>query len=384
MFIAKILPSIIDAPPQLFRDTDSPFMSLAFWRALEDCGAVSPDRGWWARHVLLCDEHDEPLALMPLFAKNHNRGEYVFDHAWAHAYAENGLEYYPRLVTSVPFTPVVGERVWLAVGVELSEVAPALFNAAQAIAKEINASSWHGLFFDEPSIAVLEQQLGSVLAIRHNCQFLWVDDGYVNFDVFLNALTTKRRKNIRNERRKIALSGITCRFIEGADISPDDWTFFTRCYARTYAVRGQKPYLSQAFFERIGRDMPQSLVLEIASDNMGEPIAAALFFKDATTLYGRYWGAVLDVDCLHFEVCYYQGIEYALRHGLSRFDPGTQGEHKLTRGFAPIYTQSVHWLAHSGFMGAVKDFVAREKIGIDDYYQSALEALPYKKPLYEA
>ena len=180
------------------------------------------------------------------------------------------------------------------------------------------------------------------------------------------------------EREKVSAQGITCHWLEGHAISQDDWQFFYQCYQNTYHIRGQKPYLTLEFFTQLGATMPDSLALVIAQDANQNPIAAALFFKDEQTLYGRYWGATCDVDCLHFEVCYYQGIEYAIQHGLSWFDPGTQGEHKLIRGFAPVLTHSMHWLAEPAFMAAVTDFTVREQVGVEAYFEEAKGCLPYK------
>lgn len=374
----QILHSIADAPVELFTQNHSPFLSRAFWLALEHSGAVSAERGWWAQHLLLFDDEEQAIALMPLFIKNHNRGEYVFDHAWAQAYANNGLDYYPRLVTAVPFTPVTGARVWLRAGIDLSDALPYLLQGAQQIAAQLEASSWHGLFIEAQDASVF-QQSGMPMALRRGCQFLWTDKGFGDFDGFLATMTAKRRKTIKAERAKIARAGISCTFIEGVDICADDWAFFYACYERTYHVRGQRPYLNQAFFEQLGREMSQQIVLQMAQQANGERIAAALFFKDDQTLYGRYWGALADVDCLHFEVCYYQGIAYALAQGLHYFDPGTQGEHKLLRGFSPVFTQSVHWLRDEQFMRAVQHYVEREQRGVSEYFEEALAALPFKK-----
>lgn len=372
-----ILSSIADAPTSLFNQAVSPFLKRAFWLALEQSGAISVENGWWARHILLLDDESQPLALMPLFSKNHHRGEYVFDYAWAKAYDEHGLDYYPRLVSCVPFTPVAGARVWLAAGVELKDVSALLLQAVRQLAQKLGASSWHGLFLSDENLSSF-QECGDKTAHRTGCQFLWTNESYGDFDGFLTTMTAKRRKMIKAERNKIAKLQIECRFIEGNDISSDDWAFFYACYERTYHVRGQMPYLNLPFFEQIGRELPESVVLQIAHDANGQALAAALFFKDNETLYGRYWGAMGEVDCLHFEVCYYQGIEYALAQNLRYFDPGTQGEHKLLRGFSPVLTHSLHWLNHPQFMQAVLNYVERERVGVMDYYDEATLALPFK------
>lgn len=374
----SIVQHIQDIPAELWPQGGSPFMQRAFWQALEDSMAIGPQSTWLGQHLLLKDQHGHALAALPLFAKSHHRGEYVFDHAWADAYARYGLDYYPRLVTSAPFTPVTGPRVLLAQGVALIEVWPPLFAGIQQVAAQLGASSWHGLFVDEPTRQALLASTPQ-LAERVGCQFLWQDQHYGSFDGYLAALNAKRRKNIKIERAKVAAQGIRCVWKQGAALTSEDWQFFKRCYEMTYRVRGQRPYLNQAFFEQIGRDMPNSLALAMAIDTDDQPIAAALFFQDEHTLYGRYWGALAEVDCLHFELCYYQGIEYALSRGLQYFDPGTQGEHKLIRGFAPVLTHSLHWLAEPAFMAAIEDYVAREKVSVQGYFDSAVQALPFKK-----
>ncbi|WP_162845199.1 GNAT family N-acetyltransferase [Hydromonas duriensis] len=373
----RVITSVKQAPPEIFAQSKTPFMSQAFWQALEDSDAISPERGWWAQHLLLHNEAQQPIALLPLFAKNHHRGEYVFDQNWAQAYKENGLNYYPRLVSCIPFTPVTDERIWLANGIDLEDVLPMFVQGIKQLATQQSASSWHTLFLTQADAATFAKNQPK-LAFRQGCQFLWTDHKFDNFDGFLSQMTAKRRKTIKAERNKIHQMGISCHFIEGKDIQADDWIFFYQCYQRTYHVRGQSPYLSLAFFEQIGLTMPNNVVLEIAQDSLGKKIAAALFFKDADTLYGRYWGSLSDVACLHFEVCYYQGITYALAQGLTHFDPGTQGEHKLLRGFSPVLTHSAHWLAHPQFMQAIHEYTELERQHIGEYHRDAMVALPFK------
>ncbi len=374
------LASVREIPTELWSATQ-PFLRHAFWQALEDSGAIGAQSSWLGQHIVLRTANGQPLAALPLFVKNHNRGEYVFDHAWADAYRRYGLDYLPRLVTSVPFTPVTGQRVLLANQVELSIVWPLLAQAIVALAERLQASSWHGLFVDQALSTVATSQVvaGFSVAARLNCQFLWQDQGYSDFDGFLAALTAKRRKSIKVERAKVAAQGVTCRWMQGAELTEVDWDWFYQCYAMTYRVRGQQPYLQASFFKQLGREMPEALALAQAIDAAGVPIAAALFVQDEQTLYGRYWGALVEVDCLHFELCYYQGIAYALQRGLRYFDPGTQGEHKLIRGFAPVYTESLHWLREPAFMAAITDFVQRERVAVEGYYQSTLQALPFKQ-----
>lgn len=378
----QVVESVRDFPESFWCGQSTPFMRRAFWLALEDSDAIGTKTGWFAQHLIVF-RNQEPVAAFPVFVKTHNRGEYVFDHTWAQAYARHGLDYYPRLVTSVPFTPVTGSRVLLAKDVALIDVLPTLLQAIQALAQKYGASSWHGLFLNHDLLQAYRDVSFSnpqtpKLAERINVQFLWENKSYSDFASFLNGLTAKRRKSIRVERDKVSAQDISCRWLEGCDINDADWQFFYHCYQTTYHIRGQRPYLSQAFFNQLGASMPDALVLVIAQDANQNPIASALFFKDEQTLYGRYWGALRDVDCLHFEVCYYQGIEYAIQHDLRWFDPGTQGEHKLIRGFAPVFTHSMHWLAEPAFMDAVMDFTIRERVGVEAYFEEAMGCLPYK------
>jgi len=362
----RTLAAITDAPATLWESAgDYPFLSLPFLAALEQSGAVSKATGWTPRHLLL-EEEGKALALLPLYRKTHNRGEYVFDHGWAEAYQHHGLDYYPRLVSSIPFTPVPGPRCLLAPGVSLEAAGPALLAGVRAEATACGASSWHGLFLPPDWQALCEQQ---GLALRRGCQFAWQDQGYGGFEGFLQALTSKRRKSEQ---------GVSCRRLGGAELTEEHWDFFYRCYQQTYAEHGQRPYLSRAFFGAIAGSMPQQLLLVLAEAH-GQPAAAALFFHDKTTLYGRYWGALANVDCLHFEACYYQGIEYCLERGLQHFDPGTQGEHKLSRGFGPVLTCSAHWLAEPAFMAAVQRFVQEEETYVRAYQQDALQHLPFRQ-----
>ncbi len=378
----QIVETVRDFPESFWSGQSTPFMQRAFWLALEDSKAIGSQTGWFGQHLIVFRDQ-EPVAALPLFVKTHNRGEYVFDHAWAQAYARHGLDYYPRLVTSVPFTPVTGSRILLAKDIVVTDVFPTLLQGIQVLAKKYGASSWHGLFLNQDFLQAyrdvgFSNPEAPKLAERMNVQFLWENKNYADFALFLNVMTAKRRKSIRVEREKVAVQGISCHWLEGAEIEDVDWQFFYRCYQNTYHVRGQKPYLSQAFFKQLGASMPDALALVIAQDADQNSIASALFFKDEHTLYGRYWGAICDVDCLHFEVCYYQGIEYAIQHELRWFDPGTQGEHKLIRGFAPVLTHSLHWLAESAFMDAVIDFTVRERVGVEAYFNEAMGCLPYK------
>lgn len=367
---------------------DTPFMQFAFWQALFDSRAIGAGSDWLAMFALVKDEAGALVLAMPVFVKDHHQGEYVFDHAWAEAFGRYRLDYYPRLVTSVPFTPVTGARVWLAQGEILT---PALWQvltqAIDQLAIPLKASTWHGLFLPR-ELTEVDALLEAPHETRLGCQFMWFNqnshgDKLQDFDDFLGILTAKKRKSIKVERQKVAAQGLTCRTKLGAEITAEDWHVFYQCYAMTYLVRGRRPYLSLDFFERIGQSMPEQLMLAQALDPDGSVVACALFFYDAirevSTLYGRYWGSLAEYDSLHFELCYYQGIEFAIHQGLLRFDPGTQGEHKLIRGFRPVLSYSLHRVYDTRFLPAIRHYCDEERSGVLGYYQAALDAVPFNQ-----
>jgi uncharacterized protein len=345
----------------------NPFLRHEYLHALLETGCAGARTGWQPQFLLL--ERAGTLAgAMPLFVKTHSRGEYVFDWAWADAYARHGLAYYPKLLCAVPFTPVRGPRL-LAADVAAREV---LAGGALAAAREF--SSLHVLFAPQAEAALLERR---GMLLRRTVQFHWRNAGYADFDDFLARLSRQRRKNIRQERRRVREAGITFRWLQGTEIGARDWEFFYRCYANTYAAHGNRPYLSQEFFLRIGAAMPENLLLVVA-ERGGAPIAAALDVMSGDALYGRYWGALEHVPLLHFEACYYQAIEFAIARGLARFEGGAQGEHKLFRGLMPEETLSAHWLAHPRFARAIEDYLAREAQGIAQYVNELHEHTPFK------
>ena len=342
-----------------------PFLQPAFFSALEHSGSVSPARGWLPCHV-----QDEDF-WMPLYLKSHNRGEYVFDHAWAEAYARHGLDYFPRLVTAVPFSPLTGPRWRGTLPLEwLREQLPQL-------AAQHSASSWHLLFPDAETRAALADW---PLVSRQACHFRWFNRGYADFEAFLARLTSRRRKSIRRERTRLVQAGIRIEEALGEAIPADWWPTFYQCYAATYLKRGQRPYLNEAFFQQLASSpLAAQQWLVRALDARGEVLAMAYYLFDSHTLYGRYWGARHEVDGLHFELCYYRGMEFCLRHGLAEFDPGVQGEHKILRGFEPVITWSLHWLREPAFQRAVADFCAREAEYVQAYQQEARTLLPYRE-----
>jgi uncharacterized protein len=344
-----------------------PFMRHEFLSALIETGCAAGRSGWLPQFLLL-RRAGALAAAMPLFAKSHSYGEYVFDWAWADAHERNGVAYYPKLLSAVPFTPVRGTRLLAAGDAERR----ALAGAALELARE--SSSLHVLF-PQAEEAELLREAGMML--RRSVQFHWTNEGFADFDAFLARMNHARRKNIRQERRRVREAGVECRWLEGAAIEPHHWEFFNRCYRSTYSAHRSSPYLSLAFFRRIGAALPQHLALLIAERD-ARPVASSLFFKDQQTLYGRYWGALEHVPLLHFECCYYQAIELAIARGLARFEGGAQGEHKIFRGLLPVETLSAHWLAHPRFARAVQQFLERESAGVERYVDELCDHSPFK------
>lgn len=353
---------------------DYPFVHHAFLQALEASGAVSAETGWQPRHLLGFDGEQLVLAL-PLYAKEHSFGEYVFDWAWADAYERLGLSYYPKLLTAIPFTPCSGPRLRLAPTLDAADAWPQVLAFLQAQCHTGGFSGWHCLFTQEDTPELL-LSLGAPQ--RLGCQFHWYNRNYNSFDDFLATLTSRKRKNINKERRRVAEQGFTFSHHGGNELTETDWRFFFDLYRLTYLKRsGHTGYLNLDFFLRLGQSLPEHCLM-IKAHLEGQAVAAALFIHDATTLYGRYWGCLAEFDFLHFETCYYQGIDYIIAKKLSRFDGGAQGEHKIARGFEPVITASNHWLADERLAAAVEDFVTREAEGVKDYAQACRIHLPYK------
>lgn len=345
----------------------NPFLRHEFLSALIDTGCVNARSGWAPRFLVL-EREGRLAAAMPLFVKSHSYGEYVFDWAWADAYERHGVDYYPKLLCAVPFSPITGPRL-LATDDDDRRI---LLRAALQAAREF--SSLHVLF-PTANEARLLQDAG--LLLRRSVQFHWRNADYADFEDFLSRLSHAKRKNIRQERRRVREAGVTFRWLRGAQIERADWEFFYRCYRRTYAAHYSHPYLSLDFFVRLGSNLSAHTLLIIA-ERAGQSIAAAFNVVAENTLYGRYWGALEHVPLLHFEACYYQAIEFAIANGLDTFEGGAQGEHKLFRGLLPVETLSAHWLAHPRFARAVEDYLARETRGIAHYVNELNEHSPFK------
>ncbi len=349
-----------------------PFLDHAFLELAEHTGSVSPDAGWTPRHLALRDRGHLRAAL-PLYEKSHSWGEFVFDWAWARAYEQAGFDYYPKLVSAVPFTPAPSTRILRAPGDDAA--ADRLLRAAIGLAKDSGCSSVHVLFPVEDEITVFEQ---NGFLVRKDCQFHWHNRGFASFDDFLATFTSAKRKKARRDRRRVADGGIRFRRLTGRDLDGDTWSDVYALIARTFMLRGSLPYFNQAFFEGLGEALPDN-VLVILADKDGRTIAAAVFFESDTALYGRYWGSDGHYDALHFETCYYQGIDYCIEKGLQRFEPGTQGEHKIARGFAPVPTWSAHWLAHPQFADAIGRYLDQEGRHVDRYMEAVDGHTPFRR-----
>jgi predicted N-acyltransferase len=354
----------------LARESANPFVRYEFLHALHSTGCASAKTGWEPRYLTLW-RGDALLAAAPLYRKRHSYGEYVFDWAWADAHERHGLPYYPKWLCAVPFTPVPGPRL-LAVD---EPARAALAAALHRHAADSRLSSLHVLFLPQDDA---ERLAALGLMTRRSVQFHWINRGYASFDDYLAALTQPKRKKVRAERRKVADAGLHFERKVGTEIDEADWAVFARCYALTYAAHHSTPYLTHAFFLELARAMPEALLLVIARRGR-RPVAAALALFDGARLYGRYWGTLEHVPCLHFEASYYQMIEFAIERGLTVFEGGAQGEHKLARGFEPVTTYSSHWLAQPAFSAAVQRHLQREHGGIEAYLdeldeRSALKA----------
>ena len=348
-----------------------PFLRHAFLSTLEDSGSVGGRSGWQPAHRLFRDAAGRLLAALPAYLKTHSYGEYVFDWAWADACRRAGIRYYPKLLCAVPFTPVGGARL-----LGEAEAAGALLDALTGELGEQGLSGLHVNFTDPPADALLAGREGWLQ--RLGCQFHWFNRDYRDFQDFLDALASRKRKQLRKEREQVAGQGIEFDWREGHQLDEAEWDFVHACYANTYRVRGQAPYLTRSFFSLLAERMPETIRVVLAR-RAGRPLAMAFSLVGGDSLYGRYWGCLAEFDRLHFETCFYQGIDYALAHGLRRFDAGAQGEHKLVRGFEPVITRSWHYLLHPGLRRAVAEFLREEEAGVLAYADEARGQLPYRR-----
>ena len=352
-----------------------PFLRHEFLFALETEDCLGERFGWLPRHLTAWDERDRLVGAVPLYLKFNSYGEFVFDWAWADAYERHGLSYYPKLVSASPYTPATGPKLLLASQAP-PETRSFLIAAAMTLAERLKVSSVHWLFTLSDETTALET---AGLMRRVGCQFHWENAGYADFDAFLATLTSSKRKNIRKERRQVADANIDFRLLDGKAATERDWAIFHQLYESTFHRRGGIPTLSLGFFRSIAESMPEAVLLVLAEHDK-RPVAAAFCLVGHDTLYGRHWGCSEHFDKLHFEACYYQGLAYCIEHGLARFEPGAQGEHKIARGFLPTATLSAHWLADERFSQAIAKHLDYERHGMQDYMQEMLARSPYRAP----
>ncbi|MBC2770489.1 GNAT family N-acetyltransferase [Pusillimonas minor] len=346
-----------------------PLASHAFLHALEASGCASLETGW-DPHYLLLKRNGQLAGAMPLFVKYHSRGEYVFDHAWARAFMQHNLPYYPKLLSAIPFSPVPGPRLLARSPADRTMLA----QAAVSLAQQNALSSLHILFPDDADQAALRE---AGFMFRETVQFHWHNNNYGTIDDFLAGMTQQKRKKLKQDRKKVAAAGITFKWLRGNEITADDLAFFYRCYERTYHEHGNAPYLNADFFERIWRTMGDQLLLVLAHRDE-TPVACAFNIIGEERLYGRYWGTTEFVSGLHFETCYLQAIEYCIAHQIKVFEGGAQGEHKLSRGMLPVKTWSAHWVRDARFAQAIANFLDEETRAVDHYAEALVEHSPFR------
>lgn len=358
-----------------FDHDDDPFVSRAFLGTAEKVGAGGTAMGWQAQHLALYDDN-VLIGLLPLYLRTHSFGDFSRDWNWASAWQRAGLDYYPKLVSGMPYTPSPGPRLLVRQGIDREPVATALIEAALEATRRLNASSWQCLFVEEDDRARLA---AAGLLLRRGVQFHWFNRAYRDFDNFLTRFTADKRKKLKRERRLVRESGLRLVARHGDEIDVPLWHIIHRQYRDTFARYGNHPAFPVEFFIEAGALLARRMVVFIAFRDE-TPVASAICYRDANTLYGRHWGTAIDMPGLHFELCYYQGIEYCIRHGLQGFEPGAQGEHKLARGFEPVATWSAFWIAHPGMRRAVADFIVREDSAMQDYEAETATHLPFKSP----
>lgn len=375
----RTISQIIDIPAKCWNGLegglDNPFIRHEFLLALEQHGCVGDKWGWHPRHLIVEDDEGRLIGAMPLYIKDNSYGEFVFDWSWADAYQQAGLRYYPKLVSGIPYSPVTGPRLLVAAGADRVDVKQRLGQAALEYARDEGLSSLHILFTEEEDTAALE---ALQMMRRTGTQFHWFNRGYGSFDDYLATFTSSKRKKLKRERRRVVEQEIEIEVLDGHQATAEQWQAFTRFYLATFDKHWGHATLNEGFFRQLGETLPDSIVLVMAK-HRGKYVAAALSLRSHDTLYGRHWGCREEFHSLHFELCYYQGLDYCIAHGLSRFEPGAQGEHKVGRGFEPVPTWSAHWLANPQFASAVKNYLAHEHESMQEYMEELKGHLPYKR-----
>jgi len=360
----------------LLNDINYPFLKHDFLQLLENTNCVGAKTGWIPLHITVSKDNSL-LAAMPLYLKSHSQGEFVFDHSWANAFYQHGLDYYPKLVSSIPHTPASGPRFLIKEGENKKELFEMIKEGVKSIAAKNNISSWHILFPMEEEVDFYDD---SNLSIRKNAQFIWFNKNFESFEDYISSFRARHRKNVKKERDKIKKQDLILETFSGENLSYDLLNKFYKFYLSTNIKRsGFSGYLTKQFFLNFPSTLFKNLVIVFAKKkNTDEMVGGSLFFRDNKNLYGRYWGCIEEFDCLHFECCYYQGIDYCIKNKLQKFDPGVQGEHKIKRGFSPTETYSAHWIADERFREAIEDFVNKEERHINYYLEDAKKLLPFK------
>lgn len=355
---------------------DQPFLRHEFLAALERHGCVGEAYGWLPRHVIAYDAAGRVAGAVPLYLKYNSYGEFVFDWAWADASERAGMAYYPKLVAAVPYTPVTGPRLLVRPDADRAAVVRALTGQAQVVAEQTGASSLHWLFTDSRDT---EQLVQHGYLRRTGCHFHWHNRGYRSFEDYLSRMRSRKRKKILRERRHVREAGIHMHILHGGEVSAQQWRLMHHFYRSTFERKSGIPTLSLDFFQEISRTMGEQLVLVFAYHG-GKAVAGAIMLRGERALYGRHWGCLAEFNSLHFETCYYQGIDYCIEHGLDLFEPGAQGEHKISRGFLPAYTWSAHWIADAGFRAAIQRYLAHEHDMMVDYHDQLQCRSPFRQP----
>ncbi len=374
----RILESLAEVSAEQWNalsDGRFPFVRHEFLRALERHNAVGELYGWYPQYLLI-EEDGVPVAAAPMYIKDNSYGEFVFDWAWADAWHRAGLHYYPKLVVAIPYTPATGPRLLVHPDKDFDTCAAQLIEAATAHAQQAGMSSLHWLFTDERDTHQFQND--SRYLMRLGCQFHWQNHAYRDFDDYLSHFTQQKRKKVKRERRMVQEQGVEIEIRHGDEMEAEHWDIYHRFYRNTFERKSGIPTLSQGFFMEIGQTMPRNVVVVMAR-YQGEYVAAAFNVCGSDTLYGRHWGCNRDFHSLHFEACYYQGLDYCIKHGLQRFEPGAQGEHKISRGFLPVPTWSAHWIAHDGFREGLTRYLDHEREAVEDYMRELDTHSPFKR-----
>ena len=373
----SVVTSIHDIPARDWNRVSGighPFLRYEFLAALKTHGCVGEAQGWIPQHIVAIDD-GELVGIVPLYLKDNSYGEFVFDWAWADAYHRAGIAYYPKLVAAIPYTPVTGARLLVHPARDRAAVCNALIDRALLLMEETRASSLHWLFSNETDTAAL---VARGLLRRTGCHFHWHNAGYASFDDFLSRLSSRKRKKIRRERRYVAEAGVRMEIVSGSEASREQWQAMHFFYRSTFLKKSGMPTLTLAFFEEISRTMGEQLVLVFAN-HAQRPVAGAIMLRGDDALYGRHWGCLEEFNSLHFEACYYQGIEYCIENRLALFEPGAQGEHKISRGFLPSYTWSAHQIVNEPFREAIQRYLLQEHDMMVDYHDDLMQTSPFRK-----